>query len=91
MTEPKEPDTKLQNACQPDPKETLDWGNSQGIAPPSETARPLMERDSYVGGRGTVRDSTAEDETSAAAAKPASMEFANEFHRKAPTQKNWPK
>lgn len=82
---------KRQYTCKADPEETLDWGNSQGIAPPSETARPLMNKEGYVGGTGTVRDSIAEEESRKEAAKPADMEFADEFARTSSTQKNWQK
>lgn len=53
-------DKKREYTCKPENPRELDWDNSKGIAPPSETAKSLMDEEGYVESAGKVQ-SDAED------------------------------
>lgn len=54
------PDRKCNHACKPENAQEFDWDNSPGIAPPSETAKSLMDEEGYVKSAGKVQSDAGE-------------------------------
>ncbi|MCC8180842.1 MAG: hypothetical protein LIP23_08050 [Planctomycetes bacterium] len=79
-----------EGSCDKPVEPKLKWGNSEGIAAPSETAKPLMHTEKYVEQDGQANNDV--DVENPNPAKPqAEMDFVNEGERVVPEQKSWPR
>lgn len=75
----------------PDNEPELDLGNSEGIAPPSETAKSLMNAGGYVDSAGIPEKDPIANELAAACKAGLRTSHVDGLNRSVPQQRTWPK
>lgn len=84
-------DDKHKHTCSPDEEPALDLGNSQGIAPPSETAKSLMDAEGYVSTAGVPEADLLPKAPSRCDNPGVRVSHVDKFNRTVPKQRTWPK